>query len=231
MGIKGFQGTSLLDYPGRIASLIFFGGCNLTCPFCHNPALVIDPGMFPDYPGEILLAELNKRRSFIDGVVMSGGEPTLDPGLLPLLREVKRLGLPVKLDTNGLIPEVLVRILEEQLADYLAVDLKTAPQRYGELHRGPVDISALHRSLKVVLDGPVDYEFRTTCVPGLVEEEDIERMGKVIRGARRWVLQQYVSRHALDERMRDLAPHSPEKIESLAALAGRFVEEVDLRGL
>ena len=152
MGIKGFQGTSLLDFPGRIASLVFFGGCNLTCPYCHNPSLVLDPDQHEDIPAAALLEEIRERRSFIDGVVVTGGEPTLDAGLLPFLRELKALGLEVKLDTNGLAPVVLEQALAEKLVDFVALDLKTAPHRYGELHRRPVNPSALGRSVRLLLD-------------------------------------------------------------------------------
>ncbi|HKI51976.1 MAG TPA: radical SAM protein, partial [Geothermobacteraceae bacterium] len=111
MPIKGYQGTSLLDFPGRIASLVFFSGCNLSCPFCHNPDLLFDVDQLPDIPPDDLLADLQTRRNFIDGVVVTGGEPTLDPELEPFLRQVKELGLLTKLDTNGLAPLVLERLL------------------------------------------------------------------------------------------------------------------------
>jgi pyruvate formate lyase activating enzyme len=231
MAIKGFQGTSLLDFPGRLASLVFFGGCNLTCPFCHNPSLVLTPGELPDYPTDELLDELAERRRFIDGVVVSGGEPTLDPQLPELLRAVKKLGLQVKLDTNGLAPAVIEGLLAEDLVDLLALDLKTAPQRYGELHSGPVDIDALRRSVQLVLESGVDYEFRTTCVPQLVEEADIHAIGKLVRGAAGWTLQQFVPRHALAAATRDLEPHPPATIRRFAELAGAYVAEVGVRGL
>ena len=134
MGVKGFQGTSMLDFPGRIASLVFWGGCNLTCPFCHNPALVLDPEAWPDLDRDTLLADLAARTSFIDGVVATGGEPTLDPALGDWLGAVKGLGLAVKLDTNGLRPDVLAGLLARRLVDSLAIDLKTSPARYGQLH-------------------------------------------------------------------------------------------------
>ena len=124
MGIKGFQGTSLLDFPGRIASLVFFGGCNLRCPYCHNPALVLEPESYPDLPLDEVLAELADRRGFIDGVVVTGGEPTLAADLLPLLQGIRDLGLQIKLDTNGLAPKVLEILLQRQLLDSIACDLK-----------------------------------------------------------------------------------------------------------
>lgn len=231
MPIKGFQGTSLLDYPGRIASLVFYGGCNLTCPFCHNPDLVLNPGHYPNYPVEDLIDELRSRRSFIDGVVVSGGEPTVDGGLVPFLRQVKSLGLLVKLDSNGLAPGVLEGLLWEKLVDYLAIDLKTSPERYGELHNAPVDVPALRRSLELVLKDGVEYEFRTTCVPGLVEEADIHRIGQAIAGARTWVLQQFVPRHALAESLQALEPHPADEIRRFAALAETYAEDVQIRGL
>lgn len=231
MAVKGFQGTSLLDYPGRIASLVFFGGCNLSCPYCHNTGLVIDPHQYPDYPLAELMEELEQRRRFIDAVVVSGGEPTLDRQLLPFLRQVKALGLLVKLDTNGLAPKVLEQALGEGLLDYVAMDLKTSPQRYAELHRGVVDFGALGDSVALLRQAPVELEFRTTCVPGLVGEEDIRALGALIRGSSLWVLQQYVPRYAMEEGARQIEPYAPGCIRSLGALASDYVGDVVLRGL
>jgi pyruvate formate lyase activating enzyme len=228
--IKGFQGTSLLDFPGRVASLIFWGGCNLTCPFCHNPALVLEPDAWPDLDREALLADLADRQPFIDGVVISGGEPTLDPALADWLAAVKALGLAVKLDTNGLAPEVLADLLDRQLIDYLAIDLKTAPQRYRELHRGPVDPAALVASIRLALAAPVAVEFRTTCVPGIVDDLAIHELGALIRGAPLWVLQQYHPEPALDPAWRELIPYPAAKLNELAEIAGQYVGEVVIRG-
>ncbi len=231
MAIKGFQGTSLLDYPGHIAALVFFGGCNLTCPYCHNPTLVLDPDQLPDFPMTDLLGELQRRRNFIDGVVISGGEPTIDPQLLPLLRQVKEIGLQIKLDTNGLAPKVLKELIWEGLVDLIALDLKTAPARYGELHTGPVNASHLEQSVRMLMDAPVDREFRTTCMPGLVGEEEIRELGELIRGADCWMLQQYVPRHALAESAQAVEPYAAEQIEALAVVAREYVDEVGIRGI
>jgi len=231
MAVKGFQGTSLLDFPGKIASLIFFGGCNLTCPFCHNPSLVLDPEQYPDYPWEALEEELQQRASFIDGVVVSGGEPTLASELLPFLRRVKELGLQVKLDTNGLAPKVVKHALEDGLLDFVALDLKTSPFRYQELHDGPVNRAALTETVQLLLDSGIDYEFRTTCVPGFVEQDDIRAMGALIEGAATWVLQQFVPNYALAEECRDLSPHSSQVLKGFAQLAEGYVKRVHLRGL
>lgn len=231
MGIKGYQGTSLLDYPGRIASLVFLGGCNLSCPFCHNPDLVVSPDNLPDYPLEPLFEELEQRRSFIDGVVVSGGEPTLYPELLSFLRRIKDKGFLVKLDTNGLLPEVLGEVLKQKLADLVALDLKTSPERYGELHNRAVDGSALERSLALLLQDSVACEFRTTCVPGLVGEGDIRRLGALLRGAPGWVLQQFVPRYSMAPSCRDIEPYPVWRLEEFAELARQFVPQVTLRGV
>lgn len=231
MGIKGFQGTSMLDFPGRIASLIFWGGCNLTCPFCHNPALILDPEGWPDLDRDSLLADLAGRASFIDGVVVTGGEPTLDPALGDWLAAVKSLGLAVKLDTNGLRPDVLAELLERRLIDSLAIDLKTAPGRYRQLHAGPVAPDDLAASVRLALTAPVTVEFRTTCVPGLVDEPDLRALGELIRGAPRWALQQYHPAVVLAPEWREITPYPPAKMASLAAVAGEYAGEVVVRGL
>lgn len=231
MGVKGFQGTSLLDFPGRIASLIFFGGCNLRCPYCHNPALVLAPETLPDLPLDELLAELAERRGFIDGVVVTGGEPTLAPELLPLLQGVRDLGLQIKLDTNGLAPRMLERLLADRLVDFIACDLKTAPQRYSELQWRGGEAGALQESLVLLRSAQLPVEFRTTCAPGLVGFSDIEAMGLAIEGAQDWVLQQFVATHAMEPACQSLTPHTAETLQALAALACNYVPRVRLRGL
>lgn len=201
----------------------------MRCAFCHNPGLVLNPELYPDYPQAELLKTLEARRSFIDGVVVSGGEPTLARGLDLLLERIRALGLLIKLDTNGLRPAVLENLLERKLIDYLAIDLKTAPARYAELHHQPVDISALRASCQLAIAAADAYEFRTTCVPGLVEVEDIHAMGEHIDGAKLWVLQQFVPRPDLlgdapvtARPSRDFTP--------LSQLARKYVERVEGRG-
>ncbi len=231
MGIKGFQGTSLLDYPGRIASLVFYGGCNLTCPFCHNGSLVLTPEDHPDYPADILLREIEERLNFIDGVVISGGEPTLDPDLPAFLARIRELDLRIKIDTNGLAPTVLERLISENLVDYVALDLKTAPERYGELHRIPVDLELLPRSIALLRNAGIDYEFRTTCVPGLIEEADLHQLGKLLQGAPLWILQQFVPEHALAPDWRTCNAHSSTTLHHFKKIASQYAAQVSLRGL
>ena len=225
------QGTSLLDFPGRVATLVFTGGCNLTCPFCHNPGLVLSPEDFPDVPVAELLADLEKRKRFIDGVVISGGEPTLDNGLPAFLRQLKALGLQVKLDSNGLLPQVIEALLDEQLLDYLAIDIKTVPRRYSELHTAPVTTAGLLRTIKLAKAASIEVEFRTTCVPQLIDRQAIVEIGGLLCGAPLWVLQQYVPAHALTADWQDLPAYAPGRLEEFGGLAEEYVERVVIRGI
>jgi len=213
MSVKGFQGTSLLDFPGRIASLVFLGGCNLTCPFCHNPPLVLAPQDYPDIELDALLEDLQELSGFIDGVVFSGGEPTLDPLLLELAAGVKELGLLVKVDTNGLAPQVLEQLLERDQLDALAIDLKTSLARYPDLHDRPVNPEQLLRSVQFAMTAPVEVEFRTTCVPGWVDVDVIREWGEVIAGDTVWAIQQYHAEHALDAAAREVTPLPRQEVE------------------
>jgi pyruvate formate lyase activating enzyme len=231
MGIKGFQGTSLLDFPGRVASLIFWGGCNLTCPFCHNPPLVLTPGDYPDIAPDDLLEELQGRQPFIDGVVLSGGEPTLDPDLPAFMKRLKDLGLAVKLDTNGLAPGMVRNLLNQQLIDYLAIDLKASPDRYTDLHSTPVEQGRLNETVAIAQNCEVPVEYRTTCVPGWVDENMIHAWGERIAGASTWALQQFHAEHALDRDCRQVSPFPPDRVRTLAAVAEGYVAEVIVRGL
>lgn len=231
MAIKGFQGTSLLDFPGRVAALVFYGGCNLTCPFCHNPALVLEPHTVPDLNPDELLDELRARQPFIDGVVVSGGEPTIDPQLPVFLEHLKRLNLAVKLDTNGLAPQVVQQLLAEKLIDFLAIDLKTSLQCYPQLHCRPVDPQALLTTVELVMHSAIPVEFRTTCVPGWVDADVVREWGERIRGASCWAFQQFHPAHALAEQARQLPCWTEAQIRGLADLARNYVAEVRVRGL
>ena len=185
--------TSLLDYPDRVAAVLFTAGCNFRCPFCYNAELVL-----PEKTRELrltgveeVLRVLEERRGFLDGVVITGGEPTLQSGLRGFIREVGRLGLLVKLDTNGSRPEVLEDLLAAGLVDYVAMDVKAPPARYSELAGVPADLSAIERSIRLVRERAPDYEFRTTVAPGLVAE-DIREIAALLAGSRRWFLQPFV---------------------------------------
>lgn len=169
---------TLLDFPGRVACTVFLGGCNFRCPFCHNSEL-LDGTEEQVMDDKALLAFLAKRKGILDGVCITGGEPTLKKELPQLLREIKALGYPVKLDTNGYRPEVLKALVEEGLVDYVAMDIKNSPDEYGKtVGLSKMDISRIEESIRFLAKGNVDYEFRTTVVSQLHTKKSIEDMGK-----------------------------------------------------
>lgn len=193
--------------------------------------MVLDPDSYPDYPLDELLADLKKREGFIDGVVISGGEPTIDAGLPAFLSLLKERGLQVKLDSNGLAPEVIGSLLEQQLVDYFAIDIKTSLDRYHELHSKPVAIAALRQTVALLKQAPVEVEFRTTCIPHLVAEAEIDEMGQLLQGVPLWVLQQYVPLHAMVEAWQQYPVYRPEELYVLAECAKKYVAQVQVRGI
>ena len=192
MLIGGFQKLTLLDFPGKVACILFTPGCNFRCPFCHNGGLVshVDPSAFLT-EGEVL-SYLKKRAGLLDGIVVTGGEPLLQQGLEDFLSQVKSMGYAVKLDTNGSFPDRLKAIVEAGLADYVAMDIKNSPEKY-PLTAGceSVSMEAINESIRYLLSGKVDYEFRTTVTAELHTPKDIEAIARQIRGAKRYFLQNF----------------------------------------
>ena len=231
MRIKGIHGVSLIDYPGHIATVIFTGGCSFACPFCQNSDLVQNPERLADLSDEEAFAFLARRRTFIDAVVISGGEPTLNPDLPAFARQVKDFGLSVKLDTNGYHPAALRRLIENGVVDYVSMDVKTSLPRYPEAAGKFVDLAKIDESIDLLLAADLDGEFRTTVVPGLVEQDDILAIVRRIRGARRYALQQFETKNLLDPSLAALAPLSPDVLRRWAELARPFVAEVVVRGV
>ncbi len=193
MLISGLQKMTLLDYPGRVACTVFTGGCNFRCPFCHNASLVIPEALRAADGGvETVLAFLKKRQGLLDGVAVTGGEPLLHADMADFLRKVKDLGYLVKLDTNGSFPERLVSLVEEGLVDRVAMDIKNAPGLYAETAGFPLlDIAPIERSKNYLLEGHVEYEFRTTVVKGLHTAESLVEAARWIEGAAEYYLQQF----------------------------------------
>ena len=199
MNIAGLQKMTLLDFPGRVACTVFLGGCNFRCPFCHNSEL-LDGKCQPAMDEEKLLEFLQKRKGILEGVCITGGEPTLQPGLENLLRRIKELGYPVKLDTNGYRPEILEKLVNAGLVDYVAMDIKNGPDGYGEAAGlAKIDISRIEQSIRFLTGGAVDYEFRTTVVDELHSEASITQMGNWLlnvagKQVKRLFLQSFVDR-------------------------------------
>lgn len=229
--IKGFVETSLCDWDGRISSVVFLPGCNFRCPFCQNGELILDYGKLPTVGFDSIAEYLTARDDWIDGVVITGGEPTIWDDLPPLAKRVKQLGMNVKLDTNGSRPEAIRDLIRSGLVDYLAMDVK-APldERYHEAAGVKVPIEKLRRSIEIISGFGDAYEFRTTLVPGLVGEEEMRLIGEAVEGAKRLVLQRFVPENSLDKRFRRAVPYHDSFVNRLLDIAGNHVETCFYRG-
>ncbi len=229
MKIGGLHKVSLIDYPGKICAILFTQGCNFRCPYCHNPELV-DPKLFePPIPHEEIFGFLDRRRGKIDAVVVTGGEPTLQPNLLPFLRRVKEMGYLVKIDTNGALPEVLENLITQRIADYIAMDVKAPLEKYPRVTRTEIDVERIRRSINLVMTSDLPNEFRTTVFAPLLDREDIREIGRLIRGARRFVLQKFVASEKLSGNVRTATAYADREMEEFKKELESDIEEVVIR--
>lgn len=227
MLIGGVQKMTMLDYPGKVACTIFTYGCNFRCPFCHNATLVIDEASLFDK--DEIFAYINKRKGILDGVVVTGGEPLLQPDIMDFLSELKQTGLLVKLDTNGSYPEKLQEIIEKGLVDYVAMDIKNCKEKYDLTTGVKIDISKIEKSVEFLMQDRVDYEFRTTVVKELHQKEDFEKIGKWLKGAKRLFLQPFKDNENLIGE--NLSSHTKEALEEFKEVLQETISQVEIRGL
>jgi len=191
MRIGGLQKFSLIDYPDKFSSIIFTQGCNFRCPWCHNPELVYSH-LFKDTISENYIFDfLKSRNNDLEAVVITGGEPTIQPDLAEFIEKIKKMGYLVKLDTNGSNPYVLEKLLKNKLVDYIAMDIKAPPEKYSLLIGRDIDISLIFKSIEIIEKYSPDYEFRTTFVPSLLSEDDIEKIKKLVKDKRKYRVQSY----------------------------------------
>lgn len=231
MNLCGLQKVAMVDFPGKIAATVFTGGCNLRCPFCHNALLVTRLPETPSIPTDDVLAFLHSRRGLLDGVVLSGGEPLLQPDAADFLQAVRDMGFAVKLDTNGCFPQALARILELRLVDYIAMDIKNTPEHYGRTVGVPnLDLTPIRESIELIRNSGVDYEFRTTLVRELHTPADILSIGSWLRGAPHYALQQFVDSGELICQGVFHA-FSAEEMHAMADSLRPYFGEVMLRGI
>ena len=229
MKIHGLQKMTLLDFPGAVACTVFLGGCDFRCPFCHNFELV-DGSAQPLMDDEELLSFLAKRKGLLDGVAFTGGEPCLHVGLPDLLEKIRAMGFATKLDTNGYHPERLQEILNRGLVDYVAKDVKNSPAKYAATcGLETVDLDKVRRSIQLLMDGPADYEFRTTVVAEFHQAADFEAIGRMIRGARRYFLQCFTDRDSVP--FGNLHAPSAQDLRAYADIVRPYVPDVNLRGV
>ena len=224
MKFSGLQKVSLIDYPNKIASVLFTPGCNLRCGFCHNWRIVVEPKP-PFLQEAVALGILERRKKYVDAVVVTGGEPCMHKELPRFLEKLKQRGFQVKLDTNGFYPDVLEQCLAH--VDYVALDVKTSLEKYALL--GAKDTAALLRTVNMLKMGKVAYEFRTTMVPELVTAGDVTRICELVKGAKTHAFQQFVPQDTLDKRFEGLKPYAPEVINEFAETMRNYAENVILR--
>ena len=231
MLISGLQKLTLLDYPGRVACTVFTGGCNFRCPFCHNSSLVLPERLAHDTDEEQVLAFLKKRQGTLDGVAVTGGEPLLHKDIDAFLQKVHELGYMIKLDTNGSFPDRLIDIVERGFVDRVAMDIKNAPELCAETVGVPVlDLVPVERSKNYLLEGHVDYEFRTTVVRGLHTAESIAGAAKWIAGAKEYYLQQFKDSGDV-LKLDGLGAYGEKEMHTLASSAAEYVPAVQVRGI
>lgn len=228
MNIQGLQKLTLLDYPGKLACTVFTAGCNLRCPFCHNASIVL--GDSQELEWSRIKEFLKKRTKVLDGVCISGGEPTLQRDLKARIEEIKEIGFLVKLDTNGTKPKVLKHLVQSGLVDYVAMDIKNSFSKYGStIGISNFDIGPIQESVEFLLSGSVDYEFRTTVVKEFHEKDDFVSIGMLLQGAERYYLQAFVdSEHVLK---RGLHSYSKAEMEMFKEVLKPFIPAVELRGV
>ena len=230
MYINGFQKLTILDYPGKVACIVFTPGCNFRCPFCHNAALVTHIDKDTYINEEEVLSYLRKRQGILDGVVITGGEPLLQDGIEEFIGKIKDLGYAIKLDTNGSFPEKLISLVEKGLVDYVAMDIKNSKAKYmATIGVNNIDMASIEKSVDFLLQNKVDYEFRTTIVDGFHTVDDIQDIVVWIKGAHKYFLQNFVDSGDLIEA--GLSPVSVDMLKEMKKKATEFVPCVEIRGI
>lgn len=230
MNIQGLQKVTLLDFPGRVACTVFLAGCNFRCPFCHNASLVTHVDPSGNIPMEEVISFLQKRRGILDGVCVTGGEPLLTPGLDVFVRKIKDLGYEIKLDTNGSNVERLKSLTGSGLIDYVAMDIKNAPEKYGmTIGIDGYDLWNVSKSVDYLLSGTVPYEFRTTVVREFHKREDFERIGQWLAGAQRYYLQGFVDSGDLIQP--GLRAYTKEIMEQALEIVRKYIPAAEIRGM
>lgn len=212
--IKGIQKTSLIDYPDRISTIIFLSGCNFRCPYCQNPDLIKNPDKFPTIKEDKLINFLEKRKKWVDAIVVTGGEPLLY-NLMPFLKKLKEKGFFIKLDTNGSNPKQLKEIISKELVDYIAMDVKAPLENYNKVAGVKVDLASIKQSINLIINSGIDYEFRMTVLTKLHSEEDILKTAKQLKGAKKFYLQQFSPKVTLDSSFKKAKPFKKEEIERI----------------
>lgn len=226
MRIGGLQKLTLLDFPGKTACTVFLQGCNFRCPFCHNSSLLRGVANISE---DEVLAFLRTRRGLLDGVAITGGEPLMANDLAPFLERIRALGFQIKLDTNGSFPERLRALLDDGLLNYVAMDIKNSPARYAQTAGGDAMLPAVEESVRLLMEGGIPYEFRTTVVAELHSPEDFHAIGSWLKGAQQYFLQPFVDSGGVLQR--GLHAPLPQMLEQSLMIAQGYIPNTKIRGL
>ncbi|MCM8820708.1 MAG: anaerobic ribonucleoside-triphosphate reductase activating protein [Candidatus Omnitrophica bacterium] len=229
MKIGALQKTSLIEFPGRISCIVFVQGCNFRCPYCHNPELVLPEKYLPLLPTSEVMSFLEKRKKYLDGVVITGGEPCTDSDLLPFVKNIKEMGYSVKIDTNGSFPEVIKNMISGKLVDYIAMDVKGPCEKYEVMAGVKVDMSKIKESISLIKGSSILYEFRTTVVKELLEISDFEGIGELIKEAKLFYLQHFKPSKAVDPATLSYHTYSDTEFEEIRRIMLKYVERCEIR--
>lgn len=230
MLILGLQKTTLLDYPGKVASTIFTGGCNFRCPYCHNRDLVMPPADVLAYSLDEIFEHLKNKKKVLDGVCITGGEPTLHKDLPEFIKQIRDMGLLVKLDSNGTNPDMLSSLIDNGLIDYVAMDIKHSKEKYNSIaSMSHFDIKPIEDSVALLKEGAIDYEFRTTIMKECHEASDMQSIGQWLAGAKAYYLQSYKESEQVINPI--FSPHSLETLESFVEILKPYIPNTNLRGI
>jgi pyruvate formate lyase activating enzyme len=229
MKIGALQKVSLIDYPGEICAIVFTQGCNFRCPYCHNPELV-NPEMYAEcLTEEAIFSFLAKRKGKIDAVAITGGEPTIQHDLMDFVKRVRKTGYSIKVDTNGSHPEVIEQLISMKLLDYIAMDIKSPADKFKNLTKSDISYQKITQTIELIMKSGIPYEFRTTVLKRLLDENDIENIAHSIRNARLYILQQFIPSKVLDRRLMHYESYSREELESLRKKITKSVSNILIR--
>lgn len=214
--IKGLQKTSLIDFSPYTSCVVFLAGCSFRCGFCHNPELVKNSSNIKTIPEKDFFDFLDLRKEWLDGVCITGGEPTIHNDLVDFISKIKEKGYKVKLDTNGINPKMLKELVEKKLVDYIAMDIKSSLKNYEKTINKNIELKKIKESIKIIKNSKIGYEFRTTVVPEWVTHEDVKEIGKMLKGAKKYYIQNFrATKHLLNESFEKIKPYSKEELEEM----------------